>query len=194
MGNNKNLIIIGVVLLIVMFGGCGYNGIVGTDQTVKEKWAQVENNYERRAALIPNLVNTVKGEANFEQSTLTQIAEARAKATQMKVDVSNLTPEKMKEYEAAQGQLGNAIGRLLSVTENYPNLKANQGFRDLSAELSGTENRISTARKDFNEAVTGYNVKVKRFPMNILAGMFGFHERGFFQSTPGSDKPPTVTF
>ena len=194
MGNNKNLIIIGVVLLIVMFGGCGYNGIVGTDQTVKEKWAQVENNYERRAALIPNLVNTVKGEANFEQSTLTQIAEARAKATQMKVDVSNLTPEKMKEYEAAQGQLGNAIGRLLSVTENYPNLKANQGFRDLSAELSGTENRISTARKDFNEAVTGYNVKVKRFPMNILAGMFGFHERGFFQSTAGSDKAPTVTF
>ena len=194
MGNNKNLIIIGVVLLIVMFGGCGYNGIVGTDQTVKEKWAQVENNYERRAALIPNLVNTVKGEANFEQSTLTQITEARAKATQMKVDVSNLTPEKMKEYEAAQGQLGNAIGRLLSVTENYPNLKANQGFRDLSAELSGTENRISTARKDFNEAVTGYNVKVKRFPMNILAGMFGFHERGFFQSTPGSDKAPTVTF
>jgi len=154
----------------------------------------VQSDYQRRADLIPNLVNTVKGEANFEQTTLQNVIEARSKATQMKVDPENLTPEKIKEFQAAQGQLSQALGRLLMITENYPNLKANEAFRNLQTQLEGTENRIKVARNDFNAAVKDYNVRVRSFPVNILAGMFGFTSKEGFTAEQGSEKAPEVKF
>ena len=194
MGNSKNLIIFGAIALIALLLMSSYNGMIGADQGVKSKWAEVENNYQRRSDLIPNLISTVKGEKDFEQSTLIAVTEARSKATQMKVDATNLTPEKVKEYQEAQGQLGSALGRLLSISENYPNLKANEAFRGLSAELAGTENRIKNARKDFNESVLTFNAKVLRFPANIVAGIFGFREKGYFQADAGSKEVPKVDF
>ena len=164
------------------------------DQEVQKSWGDVENNYQRRSDLIPNLVNTVKGAANFEQNILIGIAEARAKATSIKVDANDLTPEKLKEFQASQGQLSMALGRLMSVVESYPDLKANQNFRELSAQLEGTENRITVARKDFNDAVKGFNAKVVTFPNNLLGGMFGFRAKGYFQATAGSEKAPEVKF
>jgi LemA protein len=154
----------------------------------------VQSDYQRRADLIPNLVNTVKGEANFEQGTLTKVIEARASATQMKIDPKDLTPEKLEQFQAAQGQLSQALGRLLVVTENYPNLRANEAFRGLQAQLEGTENRIKTARNDFNDAVKDYNVKVRRFPMNIFAGFFGFRPKEGFKAEVGAEKAPEVKF
>ena len=183
------------LLVIFFFWGCnGYNGLVKQDEVVKNAWNNVQSDYQRRADLIPNLVNTVKGEANFEQTTLQNVIEARSKATQMKVDPENLTPEKIKEFQAAQGQLSQALGRLLMITENYPNLKANEAFRNLQAQLEGTENRIKVARNDFNAAVKDYNVKVRSFPMNILAGMFGFSQKEGFTADQGSEKAPEVKF
>jgi len=183
------------LLVIFFFWGCnGYNGLVKQDEVVKNAWNNVQSDYQRRSDLIPNLVNTVKGEANFEQTTLQNVIEARSKATQMKVDQENLTPEKIKEFQAAQGQLSQALGRLLMITENYPNLKANEAFRNLQTQLEGTENRIKVARNDFNAAVKDYNVKVRSFPINLLAGAFGFSPKEGFTADQGAEKAPEVKF
>ncbi|WP_316842071.1 LemA family protein [Pedobacter gandavensis] len=188
------LAIVGILVLLVVVSGCGYNGLVKLDEDVKAKWNQVETQYQRRSDLIPNLVNTVKGAAKFEQSTLTQVTEARAKATQVTIDPDKLTPENIEKYQAAQGQVSQALGRLLMVTENYPELKATEQFRDVSAELAGTENRIAVARKDFNEAVQTYNTKVRSFPNNITAGIFGFSQKAGFKAEAGAEKAPKVEF
>lgn len=193
----KNIALIIIVALVVILGvsGCnGYNGLVKQDETVKNAWNKVQSDYQRRADLIPNLVNTVKGEANFEQTTLQNVIAARASATQIKVDPNNLTPEKLQQFQAAQGQLSQALGRLLMVTENYPTLRANDAFRGLQAQLEGTENRIKVSRNDFNDAVQSYNVKVRSFPMNLFAGMFGFKEKQGFQAEAGAEKAPEVKF
>lgn len=195
--NSKTLTIVVILAVVVLIGGCGcsgYNGLVGQDENVKNAWNKVQSDYQRRADLIPNLVQTVKGEANFEQTTLQNVIAARASATQMKVDASNLTPEKLQQFQAAQGQLSSALGRLLVVSENYPNLRANDAFRGLQAQLEGTENRIKVSRNDFNDAVQTYNVKVRTFPMNVFAGMFGFHVKTGFQSDAGSQNAPKVDF
>jgi LemA protein len=192
---NITLIVIGALILILGWTGCnGYNGLVVQDENVNNAWNKVQSDYQRRADLIPNLVNTVKGEANFEQETLTKVIEARASATQMKIDPKDLTPEKLEQFQATQGQLSQALGRLLVVTENYPNLRANEAFRGLQTQLEGTENRIKTARNDFNDAVKDYNVKVRRFPMNIFAGIFGFRPKEGFKAEAGAEKAPEVKF
>ncbi|HAD33156.1 MAG TPA: LemA family protein [Chitinophagaceae bacterium] len=185
------LIIVGV---LAIWAWRAYNGLVPMDENVKEKWAKVQSQYQRRADLIPNLVNTVKGAANFEQKTLTDVIEARAKATQMKVDANNLTPEKLQEFQASQGQLSQALGRLMMITENYPELKATDQFRDLSVQLEGTENRITTARNDFNESVKEYNTKARRFPLNLFASLFDMKAKPMFEADPSAQKAPTVQF
>lgn len=193
----RNLGLIVVIAVILILGGCGcsgYNKMVGQDQNVKGKWGNVQSDYQRRADLIPNLVNAVKGEANFEQTTLQNVIAARAKATQVTIDPTNLTPEKIAQFQQAQGELSGALSRLLAVVENYPNLKANEGFRNLQVELAGTENRIKVSRNDFNTAVQEYNTTVKSFPNVVFAGMFGFKEKGFFNAEPGSEKAPEVKF
>ena len=192
---NIVLIVIGALLLILGFSGChGYNGLVQQDEAVANAWNKVQSDYQRRSDLIPNLVNTVKGEANFEQTTLQNVIAARASATQMKVDAKDLTPEKLQQFQASQGQLSQALGRLLVVSENYPNLRANDAFRGLQAQLEGTENRIKVTRNDFNDAVQTYNVKVRSFPMNLFSGMFGFKAKEGFKAEAGSEKAPEVKF
>jgi LemA protein len=189
------IIVVAAVLGIFLMKGCsGYNGLVTQDESVKNAWNKVQSEYQRRSDLIPNLVSTVKGEANFEQTTLQNVIQARASATQIKVDPTNLTPEKIQEFQQAQGQLSQALGKLLMVTENYPTLRANDAFRGLQVQLEGTENRIKTARNDFNDAIQTYNVKVRSFPMNIFAGMFGFKEKQGFQAEAGAEKAPSVKF
>ena len=173
---------------------CGYNTMVTLDEQVQSQWAQVENVYQRRADLIPNLVNSVKGAANFEKETLTQVVEARAKATSINVDPNDLTPENIQKFQNAQGELSQALGRLLMVTENYPQLKANQNFLELQAQLEGTENRITVERQKFNEVTQQYNSKIRSFPSNITASMFGFEKKGYFQAEAGAQKAPTVQF
>jgi len=168
--------------------------MVQMDENVKAKWGAVESQYQRRADLIPNLVNTVKGVANFEKSTLVDVTNARARATSIQVDPTKLTPETIQKYQAAQGQLSTALGRLLVASENYPQLKANDNFTALQAQLEGTENRINIARLDFNSAVQEYNSKIRSFPANITAKMFGFTEKGYFQADAGASKVPTVQF
>lgn len=190
----KGIIVIIVLVLLGMFGCNKYNGLVNQDENVKNKWGIVQSSYQRRADLIPNLVSTVKGAANFETETLTKVMEARASATQIKVDVNDLSPEKIQQYQAAQGQLSQALGRLLAVSESYPELKANQNFLNLQAQLEGTENRINVARNDFNDAVKGYNSSVRKFPTNIVAGVTGFKQKGYFEAAAGSDKAPEVKF
>ena len=191
----KNLFIIGgIVLLICIMGGCSYNGMVSKDEVVKAKWGSVQSQYQRRSDLIPNLVATVKGAANFEKSTLVEVTEARAKATSIQVDASKLTPESIQKYQAAQGQLSTALGRLIVASENYPNLKANENFSALQAQLEGTENRINVARNDFNDAVQQYNTTVRSFPAVITAKLFGFGEKGSFTAEAGADKAPKVAF
>jgi LemA protein len=191
----KNLlIVIAVIVVIALMGGCSYNGMVKSDENVKGKWGEVETQYQRRSDLIPNLVSTVKGEANFEKGTLTEITEARARATSIQVDPTKLTPETIQKYQQAQGQLSTALGRLLVASENYPNLRANEAFRGLQVQLEGTENRIGVARRDFNESVQAYNSKIRAFPANITAKMFGFGEKGYFKSDAGSEKAPKVQF
>jgi LemA protein len=179
---------------VLSFSSCGYNSMVQLDEQVQSQWAQVQNVYQRRADLIPNLVNTVKGAANFEKETLTQVIEARAKATSVNVDPDKLTPENIEKFQSAQGQLSSAIGRLLMVTENYPQLKANANFQELQAQLEGTENRITVERQKFNEVTQQYNSKIRTFPNNLTSGMFGFEKKGYFQAEAGSDKAPTVEF
>lgn len=195
--STRNIVLISIVAFILLLGGCGcsgYNGLVQKDQNVKSKWANVESDYQRRSDLIPNLVNTVKGAANFEQETITQVIEARSKATQTTVNASDLSPEKIAAFQKAQGQLSGAIGRLLVSVERYPELKATEAFRDLQAQLEGTENRIKVSRNDFNAAVQDYNTSVKKFPMVLFSGMFGFNEKGYFTAEAGADKAPTVDF
>jgi LemA protein len=191
----KNLlIVIAVVVVLALMGGCSYNGMVKSDENVKGKWGQVQTQYQRRSDLIPNLVSTVKGEANFEKGTLTEVTNARARATSIQVDPTKLTPESIQQYQQAQGQLSTALGRLLVASENYPTLRANDAFRNLQVQLEGTENRISVARRDFNESVQAYNSKVRTFPANITAKIFGFAEKGYFQGEAGSEKAPKVQF
>ncbi len=194
----KSTVVIGVVILFVIIlfgaGGCSYNGLVKERENVNSAWAQVENVYQRRADLIPNLVNTVKGAANFEKSTLEAVVTARASATQVKLDANNLDDAGLKRFQQAQDGLSSAISRLLMVTENYPDLKANKNFSELQAQLEGSENRISTERKKFNDVVRTYNTKVSSFPTNLFAGMFGFTPKAYFEATKGSDKAPEVNF
>lgn len=194
----KGLIVILVILAIVLIGGCQAcnlnNKMVTLETNVEAKWGEVENQYQRRSDLIPNLVNTVKGAADFEKSTLTDVINARASATQIKVDPKDLSPEKIQEFQQAQGQLSQALGRLMVVSERYPQLTATKNFSDLQVQLEGTENRITVARKNFNEAVQDYNIKIRKFPNNMLAGMFGFKEKGMFKAEAGAEKAPTVSF
>jgi len=183
------------VVVIFVFWGCGqYNGMVKEDENVKQAWGNVQSSYQRRADLIPNLVATVQGEADFERGTLNDVINARAKATAVTVDPSKVTPEQLAEFQAAQGQLSQALGRLLVVTENYPNLRSNDAFRNLQFELSGTENRINTERNRFNEVVNVYNRKVRSFPVNIFASMFGFAPRPPFEADAGAQSAPKVSF
>lgn len=187
-------IFLGIVVLLVLMGGCSYNGMNTSRVVVDQKWADVQSSYQRRSDLIPNLVEVVKGVADFEKTTLTQVIEARASASSIKVDPKDLTPEKLKEFQASQGQLSQALGRLMVVSEQYPQLKANENFKQLQDQLEGTENRIKTARDAFNEAVTGYNIQVTSFPKNLLAGMFGFKEKTMFQADPAAQSAPKVKF
>jgi LemA protein len=194
---SRNLILIIILVFVLILGGCGcngYNRMVDLDVNVKTKWSNVQSDYQRRADLIPNLVSTVKGAANFEQTTLTNVIEARAKATSVNVSSENLTPEKIQQFQQAQNQLGGALSRLLVVAEQYPQLQATQNFRDLQAQLEGTENRIKVSRNDFNSAVQEYNSVVRRFPNNLFAGMFGFHVKEGFVADAGSQKAPKVEF
>ena len=187
----------GAILIIVAsmsLSSCSYNSMVKMDENVKAKWGIVQAQYQRRSDLIPNLVAAVKGAANFEKSTLTDVINARAKATSVQVDPTKLTPESIKAFQAAQGQLSSALGRLMVVTENYPQLKTNENFLGLQAQIEGTENRITVARKDFNDAVQEYNTKIRSFPANITAKMFSFTEKGYFQAEAGADKAPKVKF
>lgn len=188
------IIIVAVVAIIAIWAVSGYNSLVGMDENVSNQWANVETQYQRRADLIPNLVNTVKGYAAHEKETLEGVIAARSQATQIKVDPTNLTPEKLAEYQKAQGQLATALGKLLAITENYPDLKANQNFLELQAQLEGTENRINVARKNFNDAAKTYNTTIRRFPKNILAGMFGFDKRAYFEAAEGAEQAPQVQF
>ena len=183
-----------VVLILLLWGVSGYNGLVSMDEQVAGKWANVETQYQRRADLIPNLVNTVKGYATHEKETLQGVMEARSKATQVKVDADDLSPERIAEFQKAQGELSTALGRLLAIREQYPDLKANQNFLELQSQLEGTENRITVARKDFNDAAKAYNVAIRRFPKNILAGLFGFDKKSYFEAESGAEKAPEVQF
>ena len=190
-------VLIGVAIIALIaysFFKNSYNTLVSKDENLKSAWSQVKNVYQRRADLIPNLVNTVKGAANFEQTTLTQVIEARAKATQVTVSADDLTPEKMQQIQAAQGQLSAALGRLMMVSEQYPQLKANQNFLDLQAQLEGTENRITVERQKFNTVTQDYNTYLRQFPRNMIAGMFGFQQKAYFESDPGAEKAPKVDF
>lgn len=188
------LIVLGIVVILLFWGCSGYNGLVSQDENVKKVWNNVQSQYQRRADLIPNLVNTVKGEANFERGTLTDVINARSRATSVQINANDLSADKLQQYQQAQGQLSGALGRLLAVAENYPTLQTNQAFQGLMAELSGTENRITVARNDFNTAVQDYNVRVRRFPTNIFAGIMGFRPREGFTADAGSQNAPKVNF
>jgi LemA protein len=191
----KNLLFLSMLAMLTSsLSSCSYNSIVRKEEGVAGSWGQVENVYQRRADLIPNLVNTVKGVANFEKSTLVAVQEARSKATQVTVDPNKLTPENVAKFQNAQDGLGQAIGRLLMVTENYPQLKANENFTQLQNELEGTENRIAVERRKFNESVQDYNATIRSFPANLTAKMFGFEKKGYFAATARAEKPPQVQF
>lgn len=190
----STIIIIAVAVLAIVWGITGYNGLVGMDEGVQTKWADVETQYQRRADLIPNLVNTVKGYAAHESETLQAVVEARAKATSMNIDPSNMSAEQIANFQKAQDGVSSALGRLLVTVEKYPDLKANENFRELQSQLEGTENRISVARRDYNEAARKYNTTLRSFPKNILAGMFGFEKKAYFEAQEGSEQAPTVQF
>ncbi|MBP7512251.1 MAG: LemA family protein [Bacteroidia bacterium] len=193
--SNIILLAIGAALLLLVFNGCGsYNNMVTKQESTSSAWAQVENVYQRRMDLIPNLVNTVKGVANFEQKTLTDVINARASATQMKVDASKLSPEQLSKFQASQGELSQALGRLMVVAEQYPQLKATQNFLELQSQLEGTENRIAVERGKFNDIVKDYNSYIRKFPQVLYAGIFGFDKKGYFEAVAGADKAPEVNF
>ena len=192
-----NKVLIAIVVVIVLLVGCGssqYNGMVKAEEGLTTAWSNVETQYQRRADLIPNLVNTVKGYAAHEEGTFKELVEARAKATQITVDPTQLTPEKMKEFQAAQGQLSAALGKLLAIQENYPELKANENFLELQAQLEGTENRINESRRIYNQTVQEYNLKVRTFPANIFAGIFGLTSKTKFEAEEAAKQAPKVEF
>lgn len=192
---NKTVwIVLGVIALVIFWGVGSRNSMATSDQDVKAKWANVQSAYQRRSDLIPNLVKTVQGVANFEKSTLTAVIEARASATQMKLDSKDLSPENLQKYQAAQSSLGGALSRLMVVAENYPQLRATENFSELQAQLEGTENRIKEERDNFNTAVQGYNTLIVTFPNSLIASFSGFAEKGFFQAEAGSEKAPEVNF
>lgn len=188
------IITIAAVAAVVLWLVGAYNGMVTAEEGVQSAWSQVENVYQRRMDLIPNLVNTVKGYASHEAETLEGIVNARSKATQVTVDPENLTPEELQKFNEAQGELSGALGKLLAITEAYPDLKANQNFLELQAQLEGTENRIATERKKFNEVAMGYNTLIRRFPKSIIASIFGFERKGYFEAQEGADNAPKVEF
>jgi LemA protein len=184
-----------ILVVVLVFAGCGsYNNLVGQDETVKNAWNKVQSDYQRRADLIPNLVNTVKGEANFERGTLNDVINARARATSMQINPDNLTDENIQKFQQAQTQLSGSLSRLLVTVEQYPNLRANDAFRNLQTQLEGTENRIKVSRNDFNDAVQTYNTKVRSFPTNIFAGIMGFKPRTGITADAGSERAPNVDF
>lgn len=188
------LSVLGIIILGIFWGISSYNGIITLQENVNSQWANVESQYQRRADLIPNLVSTVKGYATHESSTLEGVVAARAKATQVTIDPKNLTPEKLQEFQAAQGQVSSALGKLLMITENYPDLKANQNFLELQAQLEGTENRIAVERNRYNDVAKLYDVPIKQFPGSIFASIFGFKEKPYFESEKGAEKAPSVKF
>lgn len=194
MKNKGLLIFLGVVLILVFWGCGGYNGVVKQDENVKKAWNNVEAEYQNRSDLVGNLVNTVKGAANFEQETLTRLVEARAKATSVNFTADQLTPENIAKFQAAQGQMSGALSRLLAVVENYPDLKATQNFLQLQGQLEGIENSIKNSRKVFNDAINVYNTKIRSFPMNLFAGMFGFSPKEGFKADAGAEKKVDVNF
>ena len=193
--NTKTLTLIIIGSLVLILGGCGcssYNGLVVGDQDVQKVWSNVETNYQRRTDLYSSVIKTIEGSANFEKSTLKDVIAARASATQIKVDIND--PETLAKYQAAQGQLQSSFGRLMAVAEAYPNLQTTKAFQDFQAQIEGTENRINVARQDYNKSVEGYNLKVRTFPNNIFAGMFGFKAKQFYKSDAGAEKVPDVQF
>jgi LemA protein len=188
------IVVLGILAIIVLWVANVYNGFVAAEEDVESAWAQVENQYQRRSDLVPNLVATVKGYAAHEQETLEGVVEARAKATQITIDPTNATPEQLAAFQAAQGELSQALGRLLAVAENYPDLKANENFRDLQSQLEGTENRIAVARQLFNESARKFNTDIRRFPKNIVASICGFEKKPYFEAEEGANKAPKVEF
>lgn len=181
-------------VLLGLLSSCGYNTMITKQEKIQSQWAQVENVYQRRADLIPNLVNTVKGYANFEKETLTEVVEARSKATSMNIKANELSPDKIKQFQQAQNGLSSALSRLMVVVEKYPDLKANQNFLALQSQLEGTENRIAVERRKFNEAVREYNTYIQKFPHNLMAGIFSFEQKGYFEASEGAEKVPEVQF
>ncbi len=188
------VIVAAVVVLLVVFSVKKYNNMVSMDESVQNAWSQVETQYQRRADLIPQLVNVVKGAADYERKTLEAVIEARSKATSIQLSADELTEENLAKFQKAQDQLSSALSNLMAIREAYPELKANENFRDLQVQLEGTENRIAVARKDFNEAVKEYNAYIRRFPANIFAGMFGFDKKAYFKSAEGAENAPEVEF
>lgn len=186
------LVVLGVVALLFFWGCNGYNGLVTSDQDVKKVWSNVETNYQRRTDLYSSVIKTIEGSANFEKSTLKEVIEARAKATAIQVDIND--PKSLEAYQNAQAQLQGSFSRLMAVAEAYPDLKTTKSFQDFQTQIEGTENRINVARQDYNKSVEGYNLRVKRFPRSILAGIFGFKEKAFYKADPGSEKAPDIQF
>ncbi len=190
----KKIILMAVIAIFSLTSCSTYNGMVTKEEAVKSAWSNVETQYQRRADLIPNLVSTVKGYASHEESTLTAVVDARSKATSVNISMDELTPEKLAEYQKAQSAVTSALGRLIAVSENYPELKANQNFLELQAQLEGTENRITVARKEFNDATNAYNVQVRKFPANIIAMIFGFDQKPYFEADASAAQAPKVEF
>jgi len=186
------LIILGLVLILGVWGCSGYNGLVSADQNVKKSWGNVETNYQRRTDLYSSVIKTVEASANFEKSTLTEVVAARAKATSINVDINDQAS--LDKYQQAQGQLQSSFGKLLAIAESYPDIKSTAAFKDFQTQIEGTENRINVARQDYNKAVEGFNLKVKRFPNNMLAGMFSFKEKAYYKADPGTEKNPDIKF
>lgn len=186
------LVVLGLVVILGFWGCNGYNGLITADQDVKKVWSNVETNYQRRTDLYSSIIKTIEGSANFEKSTLREVLEARAKATSINVDIND--PASLEAYQKAQASLQGSFSRLMAVVENYPDLKTTQAFRDFQAQIEGTENRINVARQDYNKSIEGYNLMVKRFPKNILAGIFGYKEKPFYKAEAGSEKAPEINF
>ncbi len=188
------IVVLGILAIIALWIANVYNSFVAAEEEVESAWSQVENQYQRRADLVPNLVATVKGYAAHESETLQGVVDARARATQITIDPATATPEQLAAFQAAQGELSQALGKLLAIAENYPDLKANENFRDLQAQLEGTENRITISRQLFNESARNYNTRIRRFPNNIIAGAFGFEKKPYFEAEEGANKAPKVEF
>ena len=186
------LVVLGLVVILGFWGCNGYNGLITADQDVKKVWSNVETNYQRRTDLYSSIIKTIEGSANFEKSTLREVLEARSKATSINVDIND--PASLEAYQKAQASLQGSFSRLMAVVENYPDLKTTQAFRDFQAQIEGTENRINVARQDYNKSIEGYNLMVKRFPKNILAGIFGYKEKPFYKAEAGSEKAPEINF